>query len=317
MAIYRFQEDDVFVNTVTTYPQIEFAIYNGSAYYNNEASTAKVQDYHGYANLYEYNIDRAPGSYGQIGSGESAVPNTGLIYPFLTKDGSRIAFRTITAQAFNAASIGDIMAGSYPLTATISKEYYPAALARQVPSTSAWFQRHLFSTGSVTHLYALKNTLNYNTYLSPHYAYSSSLGDLDTQDVGLISIPSIFYGSEIKKGTVDLQFYYTGSLIGRLQDTKRNGELIETVGTSVGSVAGVVLYGAGFVVLTGSWDLNTEFDNYTAGVFDNPKWIYFAQSISGSITAPRFIIRDEHVWYEQDTNNNHVCDSSEGKIKSL
>ena len=54
MAIYRFQEDDVFVNTVTTYPQIEFAIYNGSAYYNNEASTAKVQDYHGYANLYEY-----------------------------------------------------------------------------------------------------------------------------------------------------------------------------------------------------------------------------------------------------------------------
>ena len=53
---------------------------------------------------------------------------------------------------------------------------------------------------------AIKNTLNYYKPLSPNYAFSSSLRDLATDDVTLISIPSIFYGSRIRKNSVKLDF---------------------------------------------------------------------------------------------------------------
>ena len=86
-----------------------------------------------------------------------------------------------------------------------------------------------------------------------------ALGNKATQELNLISIPSIFYGSSIKKGSVDLKYYISGSLIGQARDINKNGELIQ-VGPSgsvgSGSVAGVVLYTEGFLVLTGSWDLD-------------------------------------------------------------
>jgi hypothetical protein len=134
---------------------------------------------------------------------------------------------------------------------------------------------------------ALKNTFNFYTAMSSHYAYSSSLDDTDggwdkgKQECGLISIPSIFYGSSIKKGTVELNFYVTGTLIGQLKDENRNGELIQTlpVGhTESGSVAGVALYNEGFLLLTGSWDIASgeHTEAYTGGSAIAPKWVHFA-----------------------------------------
>ena len=50
---------------------------------------------------------------------------------------------------------------------------------------------------------------------------------------------------------------------------------------------GLVLYNEGFLILTGASDLNSSTDVYVTGESaDNPKWVYFAQSISGSVTAP-------------------------------
>jgi hypothetical protein len=86
----------------------------------------------------------------------------------------------------------------------------------------------------------------------------------------MISIPSIFYGSDIKKGTVDLQFYYTGTLLARAQDTNKNGELIETIGPNVGTVIGTVLYNEGIMLITASHDLHSLTDGYlspTAGTY--------------------------------------------------
>ena len=48
---------------------------------------------------------------------------------------------------------------------------------------------------------------------------------------------------------------------------------------------GLALYNEGFLILTGTTDLGASTDTYLPGA-DNPKWVYFAQSISGSITAP-------------------------------
>ena len=74
--------------------------------------------------------------------------------------------------------------------------------------------------------------------------------------VNLISIPSIVLRFRaIKKGTVEMNFYVSGTLIGQLKDSNRNGELIQTEGVGTGQVAGVVLYNEGFALLTGTYDI--------------------------------------------------------------
>lgn len=123
---------------------------------------------------------------------------------------------------------------------------------------------------------ALKNTLNYYTKISPAYAFSSSLGDKAQQDLMLVSVPSLMYGSSIQEGSVDLKFYVTGTLAGQLTDSRRNGELIQTAGDDAGKVAGVVLYKEGFLLLTGSWALDSSHTETYPGGSDNPRWKYFA-----------------------------------------
>ena len=59
----------------------------------------------------------------------------------------------------------------------------------------------------------------------PHYLYSSSLGDKLTQEMRIASIPSIFYGSSIKKGSVSVKVYISGTLAAQLVDNLQNGEL--------------------------------------------------------------------------------------------
>ena len=208
----------------------------------------------------------------------------------------------------NRYSIGDIITGSYPMTATIMKEYlasnHVAKAAVDItraedlgspvdplgsetgeqiirPNTvgnRATYGVHLKSSlGSKIN--ALKNTLDSYIPLSHHYAFSSAsiasssslkhhlqsshkivTWNKSEQEIGLVSIPSIFYGREIQKGTLDLKFYITGTLVGQLKDENKNGELIQ-VGPSgshrSGSVAGVALYREGFLLLTGSWDLTS------------------------------------------------------------
>jgi len=333
--IFKFEENDLLYSTITSNPTNRFYIYNNTASYNariplSGAFTGSILDIpSGYISLYELNVDRS-GSDGIIGTGLSdtadpfanavinkfapetayAGPNP-LIRPFLVKDGTRINFRTISTKDFNAGQPGDIISTTYPLSASISKEYYAAGTSRyiredvQSDATDPSGFTTAFS-GYVSHLYALKNTMNYYRYLSPHYEFSSSLRDLGCPrsntgttlaenipcgtavSVGLVSIPSIFYGSAIKQGSLSLKFYVTGTLLGELQDINKNGELIQ-VGPAgspySGSVAGVVLYNEGFLVLTGSWSLNgtnnsLQRDDYLGdGALKVPKWIYFAQSL--------------------------------------
>lgn len=271
MPLYKFEPNDVFVSRIKTHPQVTFHIYDQKVFINNnpelhgENSDQLNHVPVGHANLYELNVDRPSGS---------------LIYPFVTKDGSVSTFRTISTSQFNSDfQYGDTITGSYPMSASISKHYFPAGSDR-------------------TFVKSIKNSLNYYVPNSPHYKYtkvtssftgisgSTSGWDKDGQALGLIDVPSIFYGSSIKKGSVKMSFYATGTLIGKLEDTYRNGALIETTGSNVGEVAGVVLYNEGFIMLTGSWDITEEAtDNYLGGGNVAPKWPYFAQSISSSITA--------------------------------
>ena len=77
-------------------------------------------------------------------------------------------------------------------------------------------------------------------------------------------------------------------MAGRLQDLTERGELVQTEpvgGTGTGSVAGVVLYDEGFILLTGSWSLvggtgqpSAHTEKYETSSKVTPKWIHFATS---------------------------------------
>ena len=324
MSFYRFASTDKFINTVVTYPSIEFVIYNGTAYYNQQVTLsgtwapAVKHVPAGHLSLYEYNIDRHSGAFGSIpksstdgGSGPAYgsaqyVSSSGLIYPWTVKDSTRIAFRTVTNQTYNSDFVaGDVISGSYPMSASISKELYLAATPRHATEildtdpTTSW-PDDIVTSASVTHLYALKNVMGDYRYLNPHFSVSSSHQEFDRDltassgvddgrgaiDVGLLSIPSIFYGSQIKKGSVKLQLYVTGVLQGELRDTYKNGVLIQSSGAIAandGQIAGTVMYNEGFIILTGSWSISDHVEEYVEGVGDStPKWTYFAQSLATS-----------------------------------
>jgi hypothetical protein len=331
--IFKFQSNDIFVNSIKAYPSIEFDIYHGIAYYNkkipisgaffhNDLSCAPSG---GCISLFEENVDRTgsamePAALAdalgfKLPALEAAVANgtdprltykgrNPIIQPFTVKDGTNISFKTVSTKSFNTDSnLGDVMTHAYPLTASISRDFWAYNASRlgapAITGPSPGAPVEITDSGSVSHLYALRNTLNYYKKLSPHYAVSSSNvgggrdllasssanGGIDTT---LVSIPSIFYGSSIKKGSVSLKTYITGTLVAELQDKYRNGDLVQVSGTAYaqdqgsGSVAGVILYNEGFIVLTGSWAVDPVFtENFDDAAVSDPKWKYFAYGILG------------------------------------
>jgi len=262
---YKFGQDDLIYNTVKVHPRENFFIYQGAIYYNNKPELLADRGPTtvdgvpvGYTSLYEINVDR---------------PTAELIYPFVSKNGSLTAFKTISTSEYNADfQYGDTLTGSYPLSASISRNYYAQGQSRDK-------------------IEALQNTLNYYKTRSNHYAYNSSLGDKSDQDINLISIPSIFYGDSLQKTNVELNFYVTGTLVARLKDERGNGELRQVAGAAnelgadfgSGSVAGVVLYNEGLIVLTGSWTLDPAHSENYIGSGVNPKWIYYG--VGAEITS--------------------------------
>ena len=275
----------------------------------NTDDTKSVKNIHrGHLSLYEYNIDRPELATDRI-VGSFVGPNTtsslsyservaeynrdskpidfvqdkGIIYPFISKDGARASWKTVQSNDYSTAfKYGDVLVSSYPLSASITREYITAPFA----STSSYN----------AHYVALRNRLNFYGARSAHYLVDSPFGkgssSKDKAKLNLISIPSIFYGSRIKPGSISLKFYIRGRLIGELTDSRENGELIQVSGsdsTTDGRVAGVALYDEGFLLITGSWALTVETFGFVAASSspssDNPKWIYFGAGTHDGVLA--------------------------------
>jgi hypothetical protein len=211
-------------------------------------------------------------------------------YPFLPKGSSLDSFKTVGTSEFAYTQYGEELSGAYPYSSSIAAEYFY--------SQSGFISEK-------RRIYALKNVLNNYLHYSQHYAYSSSLGNKAEQAVNLISIPSIYYGSAIDKGSVELAYYVSGTLVAKLQDVNKNGELIQTTGAlGLGSVAGVVLYNEGFAVLTGSWKLDNIFQetliyNPTLST-DYARWINWGAGLnqpSNSTVSASFDLNFEGVNY--------------------
>lgn len=200
--------------------------------------------------------------------------NTGS-FQFVIKDNSLTPLKTVGADSFfSDFDYGAVLTGSqYPLTAKITSDFY--LLGQTRPKVKA-----------------LRNTLDYYRYLSDYYTYMSGAGgDRSNQTLRVLNIPAIFYGQSIKKGSLSLRWYLTGTLIGELQDINQNGELVQvgpfgSLGS--GNIGGVVLYNEGFILLHGTWNLHStytdEFNIYDPGNLTySPQWIYWFTTGSNGV----------------------------------
>ena len=269
MTLFNFHDDDIFINTVEGYPEFRMIIHSGSVIIDDIPDQSgshlsnifDVSD--GHISLYERNIDKLAGQ---------------KQYAYIANAGYRQSFKTFTEAEhnvyFNYDETGayNLVTSSYNHSASISRYWYPGSDTTRM------------------RVRAVKNALNHNKFHSPHYSYNGNFGDKETQDLNMVSIPSILYGQSIKKGTVKLQFYVSGSLLGELTDSTRKGELVQQNGivpSNDGKVAGVVLYNEGVIILTGSWDLDTNSIDYlNAGSGTTSKWLHFGAYTNDNVAIP-------------------------------
>ena len=293
MPKFKFKAGDIIKNQIKAHPRCEFFIWDSKIFYNNRAleqgeNTDNIYSCtrgpfsgsvsgSGFISLNEYNIDRVhdelasdatlPGAY--IGPNTDRVTKNNFITPYVmaNSDGIGVKFKNIspfdyrTIIADYAAGAGSLsVTGSAVMTSSIHRKFYP--------------EEDCDDNKCRKHIRALRNVLNSYATLSPYFAFSGSLEerityqggprDFLTNPVNMISVPSIFYGSTIKKGSVSLKYYITGALIGELRDDRQNGTLIQvgpTGSVGSGSTAGVIMYNEGIVLLTGSWDLGNAKDD--------------------------------------------------------
>jgi hypothetical protein len=288
MSNYRkFRKKDIFFNVLETYPEKNFLIYQSKVYHRTKKGLDQTPS--GHLDLYEMNLNR---------TGEEA--DNDLVYPFIVKDTTRSHFRTMTTSEYDAFNFGDQIKGKYPMTASLVRSVIPAG-----PAFSTFtfdHQRGLADPPAEAHankkyVTSLENIMGEYEILSRHftYEYDDNAGmswNKGTQAANLISIPSIMYGTTIKKGSVKLGYYYGGSLVAELTDRDGNGELIQTTGEdNLGKVGGVVLYNHGFVFLTGSWVLDDQVGNFVDGSPSTPTWLLFGAGMPtmGNTAAPGLI----------------------------
>ena len=266
MSFKRFGPQDLVYNTLVAKPEYKFIIHNGKVYKNNEIlpsgdfSNTLKHITNGELSFHELNVNR---------------PSDSLVYGFISKDTTRYSYRTISAAAFDDSSspYGSITKQEYPLKAGINRIY--------IPDGPEFDDRTFANVGQATsantnkkYIRALKNVINSREQHSEKFDY----GTLGTSKVNIICVPAIFYGSGIDKGSIELNYYVTGTLAGRLQDVNKNGILVETYGPRSGSSAGVAIYEQGLMLLTGSWNIAENTDVF--GVGTKPSWLSFGTGLS-------------------------------------
>jgi hypothetical protein len=242
-------------------------VYDGNVYLNNASGDVDLYDgvrTLGVAGVYPF--ESGSDGYGTIQS----TPISGAAYPWIFKSSDKVSFKSMSSSSFALLDIGQGLTGSYPQTASISREYITSSAA--------------VITGTANHLNSLQNTLNNYRTMSEYFNFDYYTG---SAAVNLISIPSIIFGSSIKKGTVEMNFYVSGTLVGKLKDSNRNGELIQTEGVGTGDVAGVVLYNEGFALLTGTWDIGAGFagENYNGAGVVTSSWANYGAGMNDGLAT--------------------------------
>jgi hypothetical protein len=255
MSKFEFKKEDIYVNRTKTYPDYKIFVNDADVTINNQIETnvsSAVSP--GYETLYEYNFDtRFEYIHPFIVGGEntprqlfrSQIPNSSSAAIYNSQNPNWAQYSNLLP------SIGEPLASSYlSMTASLTRQKPIATRRRDV----------------------LINIARDYYISSPKFKLTSTSFN---EDMSIINIPQTFFGSSIKKGSVELNFYVTGTLIATAKDEAQNGELKQTgdgiTNIGSGSVIGLVFYNQGLMMITSSAEL------YTSASLN--RWVDFATGL--------------------------------------
>jgi hypothetical protein len=294
VSFKRFGSEDLIYNTIVAKPEYKFSIHNGAVYKNNEIlldgdfSNKEKHISNGEISFHEININR---------------PADSLVKGFIEKSTSRYAYRTISTKVFDDASqfqYGAALTQSYPLKAGLSRIYVEAGLEFNEQNFKN-LDNPTIATDNKKYIRALQNVINSRETFGQNFTY----GNMGSKAVNMICIPGIFYGSTVDKGSIELNYYVSGTLTSQLKDINKDGILVETTGSSVGSTAGIALYEHGLFLLTGSWSNHPSYqDSFFSAADTSPSWLSFGTGISqvGKALAHQAVLSSSYAVSFKGTN---------------
>ena len=306
MHKFEFTPDDLFVNRLKTYPEYNVFIYQAQMHINRDTRISGS----GGLVVYDVNTNR--------------TDSVNKVYPFVVSSSAKPIFKSQVYQPLlknfssDYAFIGEYwsrISGSNKVSSygdgLVNGNYtssygYESPIKRSLSGRITQYSSNYFnletgqlSTGFFTSPIqynktssALQNVARKYTTLSDHFIFTSSSirsRDLvyDDNDINFIFIPNMHYGSTIKKGSVELNYYITGSKIASCADINHNGTLIGTTGSTSGSVVGLVMYDEGIIMLTSSVDLEDgghaiQYDGSTPA---SGSWLYYGTTLNDGIVS--------------------------------
>ncbi len=270
MSFKRFGAKDLIYSTLVAKPAHKFVIHSGSVYKGDEIlldgdfsnKIKHIED--GEISLHEMNINRPSGS---------------LVYSYIEKGTTRYANRTISTSEFDDIdqfSYGAQLTQSYPMKAGLSRIFVDSG-PEFSSQTFENIDAPVTAAPNKKYIRALNNVVNSRDAFGQVFEY----GNLGTKKVNMVCAPGIFYGSAIDKGSIELNYYITGTLVAQAKDSNKDGILVETLGPQSGSTAGVAIYEQGILLLTGSWDLSagSHTDQYFSPAPESPSWLSFGTGL--------------------------------------
>ena len=304
MHKFEFTPDDLFINRLKTYPEYNIFIYQTEMFVNKSANEGGIV-------VYDTNRGRTTDLiYPFVLSSSLRTGFKRQMYQPNVHDHSGdfqwgsayvggVATQTVIAPLTDYNSLPKtVINGEVVITSSYGTE---SPIKRELTNvtggySSSYFNLYAASTGSNQANFtsavnirtsALQNVAKKYTILSNHFNFASSSlrsRDLvhDNNSINFIFIPSMYYGSTIKKGSVELNYYITGSKIATCADINHNGTLIGTTGSTSGSVVGLVMYDEGIIMLTSS--ANIEDDNHSIEYIPSTplssSWLYYGTTLN-------------------------------------
>ena len=240
----------------------------------------------GYVSLYELNVNRPAGS---------------LVYPFIEKSSTRESFKSVTDSEFDDSTIfpyGTQMTGNYPMKATMTRIFVPAGVELPTDLETPHPNRK--------YIRALNNTINTQNEVVSNISYD----DVATSAVNMICAPGIFYGSKIKKGSVEIKCFVEGTLKGTAKDKYSDGRLIQTYinGAETEQEIGSVLYNQGLILITSNNVLDPSCQEYynSKTVLSNPTWLDFGTGLPEIGTATEYQTPVKAAWQVNFSGVNKI-----------
>ena len=203
MSKFKFNKEDVYVNRTKTYPDYKIFVNDANVTINNDVVTNVSSAVSaGYQSLYEYNFDN----------------RFSYIHPFIT-DGENVTKQIFRPQV--SSSNFDITDSQNP-----NQVVYDSLLSAPGANITSSYLAMTASLKKEKPILSRKRDVliniarNYYLY-SPKFRISRMTFNEDTV---LINIPQVMFGSAIKKGSIELNFYVTGTLVARATDSGQNGD---------------------------------------------------------------------------------------------